>query len=303
MKSNLHRCLVCVLGIIIAFGMTGSTALSESTAASLQYESAEAPIIDTSAEYALLQDIVRQIRERTDFVPRAALVLGSGLNDLAERMDQVAVIPYSELRGMPVSTAPGHAGRFVFGYLSGVPVVVMQGRVHCYEGYSALQAVRPIRVMKLLGADTLVLTNSSGAINTDFRGGEIMMITDQILFGVQNPLTGANNPELGERFTDMKDAYDIGLRQLLRDAADETGVHLAEGTYLQDAGPSYETVAEVRMLRILGADAAGMSTGIEAVAAMQMGMRICGLSCVTVPAADVSATELNDEVVNALADA
>lgn len=262
-----------------------------------------APHIDTTSEYSLLQDIVKQVRMRTDFVPRVAIILGSGLNSLAEKMDRVAVISYREIEGLPVSTALGHEGQFVFGYLEGVPTVIMQGRVHCYEGYSSLQVVRPVRVMKMLGAETLILTNSSGGVNVDYRGGEIMMITNQILFGVQNPLIGANIDELGGRFPDMKDAYDKELQQLLRETAQEAGIDLKEGVYLQDTGPSYETSAETKMFRLLGADAVGMSTGVEAVAAWHMGMRICGLSCVTVPPSDISTAALNEDVVNAQADA
>ena len=156
--------------------------------------------------------------------------------------------------------------------------------------------------MKMLGATTLVLTNSSGAVNPDYNGGEIMMITDQILYGVQNPLIGSNIDELGGRFPDMNGAYDQELRDILRRCAKEAGIELFEGTYLQDSGPTYETVSETKMFRTFGADAVGMSTGIEAVAACQMGMRICGLSCVTAPPADAATETLNEDVVNAQAD-
>ena len=259
-------------------------------------------VIDTTGEYALLQNMAQQIRKKTDFVPKAALVLGSGLGELGNRIEKVAEISYSELEGMPVSTAPGHAGKFVFGYLEGVPVVVMQGRVHCYEGYSSLEVVRPIRVMKMLGADTLILTNSSGAINTDFKGGEIMLITDHIIYGVQNPLIGANIEELGERFSDMGKCYDEELMNKAREAAEEVNVPLYEGIYLQDTGPSYETRAEVKMFRSFGADAVGMSTAIENIAARHMGMKVCALSCVTCPPADLSQEELSAESVNATAE-
>lgn len=262
-----------------------------------------APVTDTTFEYELIQNIVGQIREVTDFEPQVGLILGSGLGSLVEKVDKTAVISYKDLQGLPVSTAPGHEGQFIFGYLSGVPVVIMQGRVHCYEGYSALQVVRPVRVMGMLGAKTLILTNSSGAINQNLTGGEIMMITDHILYGVPNPLIGANIDELGERFTDMKDAYDPQLQQLLRAAAREAGISLTEGVYLQDTGPSYETCAETKLFRLLGADAVGMSTGIEAIAARHMGMRVCGLSCVTVAPSDMSVEILSDELVNARADA
>lgn len=256
---------------------------------------------ETTGEYDLLQDIVKQIRKKTDFVPKAALVLGSGLGELGERIDKVSEIKYSEIRGLPVSTAPGHEGKFILGYLEDVPVIVMQGRVHCYEGYSSLEVVRPIRVMRMLGADTLILTNSSGAINTDFKGGEIMLITDHIVYGVQNPLIGGNIEELGERFTDMGNCYDEELLNIVRKAAEEAHVPLSEGVYLQDSGPSYETKAEIKMFRGFGADAVGMSTAIETIAARHMGMRVCGLSCITCPPSDVSQEELSAESVNAKA--
>lgn len=297
-ENTMKKIHLMCLALILC--MTVCAAYAESTE---RYAAAVAPAVDTTSEYELLQDIMNQIRERTDFVPHVAIILGSGLNGLAEKTDTSAVIPYSDIRGLPVSTAPGHVGQFVFGYLEGVPVVIMQGRVHCYEGYTALQVVRPVRVMKMLGAETLILTNSSGGINTDFQAGEIMLITDQILFGVQNPLTGANLEALGERFTDMKDAYDPELRELLRQSAAEIGISLREGVYLQDPGPNYETPAETAMFRTLGADAVGMSTGIEAVAARHMGMRVCGLSCVTAAPSDISSELLSDEVVNARADA
>ncbi len=267
------------------------------------YAAMKAPVTDTAFEYELLRNIVEQIREKTDFEPQVGLILGSGLGSLVDKVDKTAVISYQDLPGLPVSTAPGHEGRFIFGYLSGVPVVIMQGRVHCYEGYSALQVVRPVRVMGMLGIKTLVLTNSSGAINQDLTCGEIMMITDHILYGVPNPLIGANLDELGERFTDMKDAYDPALQQLLRVAAREAGVSLTEGVYLQDTGPSYETCAETKLFRLLGADAVGMSTGIEAIAARHMGIQVCGLSCVTAAPSDISTEILSDEVVNSRADA
>ena len=274
----------------------------ESVNFSIRMDAEEAAIIDTTSEYKLLQDIVGQIRQKSDFEPKVAIILGSGLNSLAEKVTKAVTIPYNEIKGLPVSSAPGHVGQFVFGYLEDVPVVIMQGRVHCYEGYSSLQVVRPVRVMKMLGAKTLIITNSSGGVNKDYKGGEIMMITNQILYGVQNPLIGANIDELGERFTDMQDTYSKELQELLRASAKEAGIVLKEGTYLQDSGPSYETTAETVMFRTFGADAVGMSTGIEAVAAQHMGMKICGLSCVTVAPSDATTIILNEDVVNTQAD-
>ncbi len=301
--------MLCLAGIICMAMMAEGNGNICSAANTVQlqeaakdYSVAEAPIIDTTSEYELLQDIVKQIRKKTDFEPKVAIILGSGLNSIAEKVTQPTTISYKDIKGLPVSSAPGHVGKFVFGYLEGVPVVIMQGRVHCYEGYSSLQVVRPVRVMKMLGAKTLVITNSSGGINKDYKGGEIMMINNQILYGVQNPLIGANINELGERFTDMGSTYNKELQELLRASAKEAGIVLKEGTYLQDSGPSYETTAETIMFRTFGADAVGMSTGIEAVAAQHMGMKICGLSCVTAAPSDASTIVLNEDVVNNQAD-
>ena len=296
--------MLCLAGIISMAMMSESniTVNAAQEQEAFNYNAEEAAIIDTTSEYKLLQDIVGQIRQKSDFEPKVAIILGSGLNSLAEKVTKAVTIPYNEIKGLPVSSAPGHVGQFVFGYLEDVPVVIMQGRVHCYEGYSSLQVVRPVRVMKMLGAKTLIITNSSGGVNKDYKGGEIMMITNQILYGVQNPLIGANIDELGERFTDMQGTYNKELQELLRASAKEAGIVLKEGTYLQDSGPSYETTAETVMLRTFGADAVGMSTGIEAVAAQHMGMKICGLSCVTAAPSDASTIVLNEDVVNNQAD-
>lgn len=222
------------------------------------------------------------IRSKTDFVPKAALILGSGLGNFAETSVKVeAAIDYSSLPGFPRSTVEGHRGRFVFGYVGDVPVVVMQGRVHLYEGYPAAEVVMPIRLMKLLGAEVLFLTNASGGINADFSAGDFMLITDHISSFVPNPLIGKNLDSFGTRFPDMSKVYDPELRQIIRDTADELGIKLQQGVYLQLTGPSFETPAEIRMLRTLGADAVGMSTVIEAITARHAGMRICGISCIS----------------------
>lgn len=297
MKKSCLMLLVSMFCIILLFACSknDNNILDDS-------KHVEEVAVDTSKEYELLQDIVKQIRVKIDFIPEVAIVLGSGLNSISEKIDKVIEISYKDIKGLPVSTAPGHIGKFVFGYIENVPVVIMQGRVHCYEGYSSLQVVRPIRVMNMLGAKFLVLTNSSGGVNMDFKGGEIMMITNQILYGVQNPLIGANIDKLGDRFPDTKELYDKELQKLLRESAKKANVDLKEGVYLQDTGPTYETSAETKMFRTFGADAVGMSTGIEAIAGLQMGMKVCGLSCVTTPPADISNISLNEDIVNTQAD-
>jgi purine-nucleoside phosphorylase len=246
-----------------------------------------------SEVYEKLENCLRSVREKTDFVPRVAIVLGSGLGDYADDIRVVCEIDYKDIEGFPVSTVPGHAGRFIFGYVGDVPVVCMKGRVHFYEGYPMTDVVLPVRLMKLMGAEILFLTNASGGINKEFSAGDFMLITDQISVFVQNPLIGANIDELGTRFPDMSEVYDKELCRIIRETAKENGIKLQEGVYIQFTGPSYESPAEIRMAKALGADAVGMSTVVEAIAANHMGMRICGISCVCNLAAGIAETPLN----------
>lgn len=252
--------------------------------------------------YEKLQGCLASIRQKTDFVPKVALILGSGLGDYAEEIEIHQIIPYEEIQGFPVSTVPGHKGRFVLGYVKGVPVIIMQGRVHYYEGYSITDVVLPVRLMKLLGAEILFLTNAAGGVNFDFRPGDFMIITDQISSFVPSPLIGSNVEELGERFSDMSEIYDKDLQKLLESTAEELRIPLQKGVYIQLTGPNYESPAEVRMCRILGADAVGMSTACEAVAANHCGMKICGISCITNLACGMSETPLNHKEVQEIAD-
>lgn len=242
-----------------------------------------------------------QVRTRIgDFEPRIALVLGSGLGSLAETMDVVAKVPYREIDGMPVSTAPGHAGQFLFGYVGGVPVVCMQGRLHYYEGYDVHDVVLPTRIMGLLGAKTLFLTNAAGGLNPDWEPPTLMVISDHVLFSVPNPLIGPNIDELGTRFPDLSNLYDPAIRQILLRKGAEMGLPMKEGIYVQFSGPSYETPAEVRILGKLGIGAVGMSTAVEAIAAGHMGMKVCGISCITNKGSGLSQKELNHaEIVEA----
>ncbi len=247
--------------------------------------------------YDKLQKCLKCVREKVDFVPDVALVLGSGLGEYADTMKVVSELSYKDIDGFPVSTAPGHKGRFVFGYVGDTKVVVMQGRVHYYEGYDISDVVLPIRLMKLLGAKTLFLTNASGGINPDFEAGDLMLITDQISQLIPSPLRGENIAELGVRFPDMSHIYDEKLQELARKCAKNQGIELKEGVYIQTPGPNYESPAEIRMAKTMGADAVGMSTACEAIAANHMGMDIIGISCISNLAAGISPTPLTEEEV------
>ncbi len=244
-----------------------------------------------------LMQCYRACREKTDFVPQVALILGSGLGDYAEGIRREAVIEYGEIPGFPVSTVPGHKGRFVFGYVGEVPVVVMQGRVHYYEGYDMEDVVLPIRLMHMLGAKVLFLTNAAGGVNPTFAAGDFMLIEDQIASWVPSPLRGENLDDFGPRFPDMSHIYDGDLQEVIRNTAKELNIDLKSGVYMQLTGPNYESPAEVRMCRIVGADAVGMSTACEAMVANHMGMKICGISCISNLAAGMTDTPLAHEEV------
>lgn len=252
--------------------------------------------------YKKLMACVESIRKKTDFKPEVALILGSGLGDYADSIKTEAVVDYSDIEGFPVSTVTGHKGRFVFGYVGEVPVVIMQGRVHYYEGYPMSDVVLPTRLMGMLGAKKLFLTNAAGGMNESFKPGTLMMITDHIATSVPNPLTGPNIEELGVRFPDMSEVYSNRLQDVIRSSAKQCGVEIREGVYVQLTGPSYETPAEIRMCRAFGGDAVGMSTACEATAARHMGMEVCGVSCITNLAAGMSKEKLNHKEVQETAD-
>ncbi|MDD6194730.1 MAG: purine-nucleoside phosphorylase [Lachnospiraceae bacterium] len=247
--------------------------------------------------YEKLCRCYESVKDQVPFEPEIAIVLGSGLGDYASQMKIEGTIDYSSIEGFPVSTAPGHVGRFVFGYVNDVPVVAMQGRVHYYEGYEMSDVVLPIRLMKLMGAKVLFLTNASGGIKHGFHAGDLMMITGQISTFLPSPLRGANIPELGVRFPDMSQIYDLELQQIVRNSACELGMTIKEGVYVQSLGPNYESPEEIAMFRTMGADAVGMSTACEAIAANHMGMRILGISCISNLAAGISPTPLTEEEV------
>lgn len=252
--------------------------------------------------YEKLMKCYGSIRKVTDFEPKVALVLGSGLGDYARQIEVVCTIDYKDIEGFPVSTVAGHAGRFIFGYVDRIPVVCMQGRIHYYEGYPMQDVVLPTRIMKLLGAKILFLTNAAGGIKLGMKPGDLMLITGQIASFVPSPLIGANIDELGTRFPDMSGIYDPQLQKIVRKAALDQDLVLQEGTYLQMTGPQYETPEEVAMCRLLGASAVGMSTACEAIAANHMGMRIVGISCITNLAAGISPFSLTHEEVQRTAD-
>ncbi|MGN0397993.1 MAG: purine-nucleoside phosphorylase [Candidatus Fimimorpha sp.] len=242
------------------------------------------------------------VKKRIKFTPKVALVLGSGLGEYAETIQIVASLNYSDIIDFPVSTVSGHKGRFVFGYIDEVPVVIMQGRIHYYEGYDINDVVLPIRLMKLMGAEFLFLTNSAGGVNPTFRAGDFMMIQDQISSFVPSPLIGENIDSLGTRFPDMSHIYDSELQEIIRDSAKKLDICMREGIYLQLAGPNYESPAEIRMARMLGADAIGMSTAVEAIAANHMGMKICGVSFISNLGSGMTDKTLTHEQVKEAAD-
>lgn len=236
-------------------------------------------------------------KAKIDFVPEIAITLGSGLGNFASEVSVVAELPYSDIEGFPVSTVPGHAGKFIFGYIDSVPVVLMQGRVHYYEGYPISDVVLPARLMKMMGAKVLFLTNASGGINPNFHAGAFMLIKDQISIFAPNPLIGPNIDELGTRFPDMTHVYDEDLQDAIRKVAKDNDIELFEGIYAQLTGPSFESPAEIKLLHKLDVDAVGMSTVVEAIAANHMGMKICGISCVANLAAGMSPNILTHEEV------
>ena len=254
-------------------------------------------------KYERVKKCLECVRRKTDFVPRVALVLGSGLGDLAEQIRVADTLDYSEIEGFPKSTVAGHKGRFVFGYIEKTPVVIMQGRVHYYEGYPMEDVVLPIRLMKAMGAEILFLTNAAGGLGDGFQCGDLMLITDHISSFIENPLIGENEEEFGVRFPDMSEVYDKELQKVIKDCGKELLVPMKEGVYLQFTGPSYESPAEIRMCKMLGASAVGMSTVVEAITANHMGMKICGISFISNLAAGMNETPLCHEEVKAAADA
>jgi purine-nucleoside phosphorylase len=244
------------------------------------------------------QEAAQYVQSKIKATPEIGLILGSGLGILAEEITNPIKIPYHEIPGFPESTVEGHAGQLVIGDLEGKQVIAMQGRFHFYEGYSLDLVTLPVRMMKRLGVKNVVVTNAAGGINTDFAAGDLMIIEDQINFMFKNPLTGPNDSELGVRFPDMSQAYSAELQDKAFQVAKEQGIELQRGVYVSVTGPSYETPAEIRMLRKLGADAVGMSTVPEVIVAVHSGMKVLGMSCITNMAAGILDQPLShDEVM------
>ena len=250
-------------------------------------------------QYERVLQAAHSVRKTTDFVPEVAIVLGSGLGALADKVEDPIVIPAAEIEGYKVSTVSGHAGRLVFGTLAGKKVVVQQGRIHYYEGYEMGDVVLPVRLMCALGAKTVILTNAAGGVNESYRPGDFMVIRGQIAQFVPSPLRGANDERFGTRFPDMSEIYSRPLISLAKEGAKEAGVTLREGVYLQASGPNYESPEEIRAFRILGADAVGMSTAVEAIAAKHMGREVLGISLITNMAAGIAGPLSHEEVKEA----
>jgi purine-nucleoside phosphorylase len=246
---------------------------------------------------ASIDDAARAIRERTPLEPRAAVVLGSGLGGFADRVADAVTIPYGEIPGWPVSTALGHAGTLVLGTFSGVPVAVMKGRAHLYEGHPADRVVFGVRVLARLGAGALILTNACGGVRADLTPGDLVLVSDHLNLQGSSPLVGPNDEALGPRFPDMSAAYDPELRALAHAAAAGLGQSLTEGVYAAWLGPAFETPAEIRMIRVLGADLVGMSTVPEVLAARHLGLRCLAISCVTNMAAGILPEPIDAEHV------
>jgi purine-nucleoside phosphorylase len=245
---------------------------------------------------ARLDDAVAAVRARSEVQPRVGVILGSGLGAFGDSLDEATVVPYPEIPHFPTSTVVGHGGALALGRCRGVPVAVLKGRVHFYEGYSLEQVVFPARVLGRLGIHTLVVTNAAGAVNEAYAPGELMVIEDHVNL-IGNPLVGPNQDALGERFFDMSEAYDKALRDVAEAACSAAGVRSHRGVYLALTGPSFETPAEIRAFRTLGADAVGMSTVPEVTAARHMGIRVAGLSCLTNMAAGVLDQKLDHREV------
>jgi len=236
---------------------------------------------------ANLGEAVRFIQSKTPLRPAIGLVLGSGLGAFARSLEKATAIPYGEIPHFPTSTAIGHSGELVVGHCQGVPVAVMAGRAHLYEGYTLQQVVFPVQVLGRMGVKILVLTNAAGSVNVAYKPGELMVISDHINFMGGNPMIGPNEDQLGLRFFDMSEAYDPHLREIAEKACWKAGVTVRKGVYIAFTGPSYETPAEIKMSRAMGADAVGMSTVPEVIAARHMGVRVLGISCITNMAAGV----------------
>ena len=251
---------------------------------------------------ARLEHAAAWLQTKTNARPKTGLILGSGLGDFCDLLENVTEVPFSDIPDFPVATVAGHTGAFLFGTYQGTPVAVLRGRIHCYEGYTPQEVVMPVRLMAMLGVKTVILTNAAGGVNKAYKPGALMLLEDHINFCGANPLTGPNLDQLGPRFPDMSDVYCRQLRERVQELALAEQIPLEQGIYLMYGGPSYETPAEIRAFRTLGADAVGMSTVPEAIAANHCGMHVLGISCITNMAAGILPQKLSHaEVVEAAA--
>ena len=279
MKKKLARILAILAALTFAvFSFSGCKKASIETAVIEEDENGQP---DSDAYYERLESCREQIEKMTDFKPEVVLVLGSGLGDYVDEVEVVKTIPYSDIKGWPNSTAPNHAGNLVFAKYKGINLAIMQGRVHYYEGYSMDEVVLPIRVLHMLGAETCILTNAVGAINPEYHVGDFVCVRDHISSFIPSPLIGENVEEFGDRFIGMTDAYDKEMQETVLKVGKENNIPVHSGVYLQVTGPQYETPAEIQMYRSLGADTVAMSLAAETIAARHMGMKVCGINCVS----------------------
>lgn len=291
MKRILSVIAACIMAALLISLAGCSAAPVKETATTVDEQTRE----QTYAER--LQSCKKQIEAVTDFKPDVVLVLGTGLGDFADTLDVKAKISYKDINGWPNSTAPKHAGNLIFAEYNGLKLAVMQGRVHYYEGYSMQEVVLPLRVLHLLGADTVILTNAVGSMNPEFKVGDFVCVNDQIASFVPSPLVGENDEALGERFVGMTDAFDQDMQDTVLKLGQDKNIPVHSGVFLQVTGPQFETPAEIRMYRSLGADTIGMSTGAEVIAARHMGMKVCDINAVSNMAAGMEEEEFTQEQI------
>lgn len=250
-----------------------------------------------SKEYKILQEAYDSIKKKTPYVPEVAITLGSGLGDFVNNLKIDSVIDYKDIKNFPKATNQNHKGKFIFTQINGVKTLVMQGRIHFYEGYSAVEAVRPVRLMAMMGVKKFIVTNAAGTCNKNYKVGDLMIIKDHISFFAPNPLIGENVEELGTRFPDMTDIYDKDIIKVMKKVATKNKIKMQEGVYIQLKGPSFETATEIKIAGKLGADAVGMSTVIEVIAARHAGLRVGGISVITNMGTGLSKVKLSDDDV------
>ena len=250
-----------------------------------------------SKEYKILKEAYDSIKSKIPYVPEVVVTLGSGLGDFVNNLKIDGAIDYKDIKNFPKATNQNHKGRFVFTEIKGVKTLVMQGRIHFYEGYSTMEAVRPIRLAAMIGAKKFIVTNAAGACNKNYKQGDLMIIKDHISLFIKNPLIGENVEELGTRFPDMTDVYDKDIRKVIKKVATKNKIKMQEGVYMQLSGPTYETATEVKLLGKFGADAVGMSTVIEVIAARHAGLKIGGISVITNMCTGLSKVKLSDDDV------